>query len=347
VSTDERLTGADMGDVGRLARLASNPKEAGREEIYLAVVSLYRVQGDSLGPRERALMNDILRRVESDVRPAIRASLAERLADDASAPIDVILMLATDAIDIASPIIAHCPLLTDDHLVGLIGNTDTPHRTAIASRFDIGEAVTRPLAELNDEGVLLALLQNGSARFCAKTFDLLAEKSLPVEVLRNALMRRSDLPATVLQKLGFSYTPRMNRSSANPPRNTAAASQCIEPGGVDRLVAKLASSGQLRAGFLLRVLQQGQLDLFDAGLARLLDLPLAQSRERFYSGGATAVALACRAVGIDRCVFPTVYTLSRQSHGMASALSPSERKRVDEVFIFHSKPTALAVLRAA
>ena len=345
MSTNERLTGADMGDVGRLARLASNPKEAGREEIYLAVVSLYRVQGDSLGPRERALMNDILRRVESDVRPAIRASLAERLADDASAPIDVILMLATDAIDIASPIIAHCPLLTDDHLVGLIGNTDTPHRTAIASRFDIGEAVTRPLAELNDEGVLLALLQNGSARFCAKTFDLLAEKSLPVEVLRNALTRRSDLPATVLQRLGFS--PQMNRSSANPPRNAAAASQCIAPGGVDRLVAKLASSGQLRAGFLLRVLQQGQLDLFDAGLARLLDLPLAQSRERFYSGGATAVALACRAVGIDRCVFPTVYTLSRQSHGMASALSPSERKRVDEVFIFHSKPTALAVLRAA
>jgi len=345
VSTNEGLTGADMGDVGRLARLASNPKEAGREEIYLAVVSLYRVQGDSLGPRERALMNDILRRVESDVRPAIRASLAERLADDASAPIDVILMLATDAIDIASPIIAHCPLLTDDHLVGLIGNTDTPHRIAIASRFDIGEAVTRPLAELNDEGVLLALLQNGSARFCAKTYDLLAEKSLPVEVLRNALMRRSDLPATVLQRLGFS--PPMNRSSANPPRNAAAASQCIAPGGVDRLVAKLASSGQLRAGFLLRVLQQGQLVLFDAGLARLLDLPLAQSRERFYSGGATAVALACRAVGIDRCVFPTVYTLSRQSHGMASALSPSERKRVDEVFIFHSKPTALAVLRAA
>lgn len=329
-----------MGDVGRLARLASNPKEAGREEIYLAVVSLYRVQGDSLGPRERALMNDILRRVENDVRPAIRASLAERLADDASAPIDVILMLATDAIEIAHPIIARCPLLTDDHLLGLIRNMDVAHRTAIASRFDIGEAVTHPLAELNDEGVLLALLENGSARFCAKTFDLLAEKSLPVEVLRNALMRRSDLPATVLQGLG------LNRSGARPPRSAPAAAHHIEPGGVDRLVTKLASSGQLRAGFLLRVLQQGQLDLFDAGLARLLDLPLAQSRERFYSG-ATAVALACRAVGIDRCVFPTVYTLSRQSQGMTSALSPSERKRVDEVFIFHSKPTALAVLRAA
>jgi len=347
VSTNEGLTSADMGDVGRLARLASNPREAGREEIYLAVVSLYRVQGDSLGPRERALMNDILRRVESDVRPAIRASLAERLADDASAPIDVILMLATDTIDIASPIIARCPLLTDDHLVGLIRNTDVPHRTAIASRFDIGEAVTRPLAKLNDEGILLALLQNASARFCAKTFDLLAEKSLPVEVLRNALMRRSDLPTTILQRLGFSYTPAMSPSGASVSGNSAAPSQRIEPGGVDRLVAKLESSGQLRAGFLLRVLQQGQLDLFDAGLARLLDLPLAQSRERFYSGGATAVALACRAVGIDRCVFPTVYTLSRQSQGMTFALSASERKRVDEVFTFHSKPTALAVLRAA
>lgn len=346
MSTNERLTGADMGDVGRLARLASNPKEAGREEIYLAVVSLYRVQGDSLGSRERALMNDILRRVESSVRPAIRASLADRLADDPSAPIDVILMLATDTIDIASPIIARCPLLTDDHLLGLIANTGVSHRTAVASRFEIGEAVTRALASLNDEGILLALLQNGSACFCAKTFDSLAEKSLPVEVLRNALMRRSDLPITILQKLGSSSAPAMKDCDARLAGN-AAAPQTIEPAGVDRLVTKLASSGQLRAGFLLRVLQQGQLELFDAGLARLLDLPLAQSRERFYSGGATAVALACRAVGIDRCVFPTVYSLSRQSQGMTSALSASERKHVDEVFTFHSKPTALAVLRAA
>jgi uncharacterized protein (DUF2336 family) len=338
VSTSEGLTTTNVGDMGRLARLALNPKNASREEIYLAVISLYRVQGSALGPRERALMNDILRRVEADVRPAVRMSLAERLADDLSAPIDVILMLATDTIEVAGPVIARSPLLKDEHLRRLLDTADAPHQAAIASRFGIEEAVTDRIAGIDSESVLLALLQNNSAQLSEKTFETLFVKSSRNEKLFDVLARRSDLPKSIQNRLNI---PEQGKAMEH------TAPRAIEPDGIHRLVTKLASSGQLRAGFLLRVLQQGQVDLFDAGLACLLDLPLAQSRERFYGGGPTAVALACRAVGIDRCVFPTVYALSRQSQGMGSGLSPSDRTRVEEVFTFHSKPTALAVLRAA
>ena len=49
------LTAQDMSDMGRLAQLAMNPKDgASREEIYLAVASLYRVQGTGLNNRERS-----------------------------------------------------------------------------------------------------------------------------------------------------------------------------------------------------------------------------------------------------------------------------------------------------
>lgn len=340
MSTSEGLKAADLGDMERLARLASNPKDANREEIYLAVVSLYRVQQDILGPKERALMNDILQRVERDVRPAIRTALAERLADDPSAPIDIVLMLATDAIDVARPMLSHSPLLTDAHLTELIAHTSPLHQAAIAGRDGNGEAVTERIASLENEAVLLALLRNESAQISARSFDLLTEKAQRSEPLRQALSGRPDLPSRLRVALGLPSAHRdVPAKSATP--------QPVELGGLDRLVTKLAASGELRAGFLLRVLQQGQLELFDAGLAQLLGLSVTQSRERFYGGGPTAVALACRAVGIDRCVFPTVYTLSRQSHGMTAALSASERKRVDEVFTFHSKPTALAVLQAA
>ena len=42
---DVALTAQDMSDMGRLAQLATNPQGTTREEIYLAVASLYRVQG--------------------------------------------------------------------------------------------------------------------------------------------------------------------------------------------------------------------------------------------------------------------------------------------------------------
>src|SRR6185295_10138656 len=58
------LTAKDMSDMGRLAHLAMNPREdASREEIYLAIASLYRVQGTNLNNRERELMREILRRL--------------------------------------------------------------------------------------------------------------------------------------------------------------------------------------------------------------------------------------------------------------------------------------------
>ena len=90
-----------MSDMGRLARLSLNPKGTSRAEIYLAVASLYRLQDNDLSDRERALMNDILRRLTNDVEITIRRALAERLADDAKAPHGLVLILAHDMIEVA------------------------------------------------------------------------------------------------------------------------------------------------------------------------------------------------------------------------------------------------------
>ena len=99
-----------MSDMGRLAQLAANPQSgASREEIYLAVASLYRIQGAGLNQRERELMRKILRRLTRDVEMAIRIALAQRLAEDASVPHDLILLLVDDSIEVARPLILHSP----------------------------------------------------------------------------------------------------------------------------------------------------------------------------------------------------------------------------------------------
>ena len=115
------LTAHDMSDMGRLAHLAMNPGSGtSREEIYLAVASLYRIQGTGLNARERELMREILRRLTRDVEMTIRIALAQRLCEDTTAPHDLILLLVDDSIEVARPLILNSPLLTEADMLRLV-----------------------------------------------------------------------------------------------------------------------------------------------------------------------------------------------------------------------------------
>ena len=99
-----------------------------------------------------------------------------------------------------------------------------------------------------------------------------------------------------------------------------------------KLIEKLAVSGQLKAGFLMRVLSQGQIDLFELAFSRLLKIDLSRFRQLFYEGGVSEVALACRAAGIDKSVFATVFNLSRQARARAGQLGRAEMDEAEAVF---------------
>jgi len=358
---DVGLTVRDMSDMGRLAQLATNPQGTTREEIFLAVASLYRVQGAYLSERERSLMQDILERLARDVATAIRVGFAERLAGDSSAPHDLILLLAADRIEVARPLILHSPLLTETDLLRMLTENGEACREAVATRDHIGEPLTDVLAKSDSNAVLMTLARNATARISQAAFETLVEKSKALMALQNPLACRADLPPALAARM-CDFAPEalkafivQNFKIKDARRNAVApierATEC-EPQrqpaeGAQRLIDKLAISGQLRASFLLRVLHQGQIDLFDLAFAKLLNIPVAEQRHKFYETGPKSVALACRAVGIDRCVFATVFNLSRQARNMRPILSPPEQAEVQAVFAGFTKAGALSELRAA
>jgi uncharacterized protein (DUF2336 family) len=348
--------------MGALAQLAPHPQDTSREEVYLAVASLYRAQGQALSERERALMQDILRRLTNDIEISVRTALAERLAGDAKAPRDLILLLAADSIDVARPLLLRSPVLNDVELTRLVADCSIEHQQTIASRTNIGKTVTESLSRSEHECVLLALVQNTSARFSPHAYVALVEKSRGLPSLHEPLARRADLPPQLATRMhdqvSDSLKTNIQQNSIVASTNvTAVIDRSLTPTNSDRpppkipptegaqkLVNKLAASGQLKVGFLLRVLNQGQTDLFDLALAKLVDLPVIELRSRFYGGGPRAVALACRSVGIDRCVFSTVFNLSRQAHNMGTKLSFDELAEVDRVFATVPKSSALSEL---
>lgn len=350
--------------MGRLAQLAANPQDTTREEIFLAVASLYRVQGNHLNPREKSLMREILQRLTRDVEMAIRIALAERLAEDTSAPSDLILLLADDTIEVARPVILRSPLLTDEDMLHLIADCGVAHHEAVASRPHIGESVTAALAKSEAETVLVNLVRNATARISGTTYETLVDKSRKFAALQEPITRRPDLPpvlATMMcswvsdalkiyisrnyaidtGKLTTAIVQAEHAINSAPlePRPTPAES-------AHKLVEKLHAAGQLKAGFLLRVLHQGQIDLFDLAFSKLLDLPLNDVRQLLYERGPKPVALACRAVGIDRCVFATVYKLSRQARMMKPVLTTGDLQIVDGTFATYSKLAAIEELHS-
>jgi uncharacterized protein (DUF2336 family) len=358
------LTAHDMSDMGRLAQLAINPQSgASREKIYLAVASLYRIQGSGLNTRERELMRDILRRLTRDVEMAIRVALAQRLTEDTTAPHDLILLLVDDSIEVARPLILHSPLLTENDMLKLIAEAGAPHQEAVAGRPNIGESVTSALASCDHESVLLALVRNVTAKISETTYNVLVEKSRAMSGLAEPLVRRPDLPPQLAtQMCGWvsdalkSYIQtNYNMSSRKMDSALADANLVLqsEPAGpkdppadsAQKLIEKLAASGQLKAGFLMRVLSQGQADLFDLAFARLLEIELERFRTYFYKDEAHRVALACRAAGIDRSVFPTVFNLSRQTRNGQAALTPADIAEAEKIFSL-ARPAALEQIRA-
>lgn len=360
------LTAHDMSDMGRLAQLAMNPQSgATREEIYLAVASLYRIQGAGLNARERELMREILRRLTRDVEMAIRIALAQRLAEDTTAPHDLILLLVDDTVEVARPLILNSPLLTESDVLRLIAEADVGHQEAVAGRPNIGVPVTDALVKTGRDTVLMALVRNATAKISSVTFETLVEKSKSLTGLQEPLIRRPDLPPKLATnmcawvsdalkdyiKTNYAVAPKTLETALTEAKlavksNPVGASE-VPANSAQKLVEKLAASGQLKAGFLMRVLSQGQTDLFDLAFAKLMNMDLAAFRARFYEHGARAVALACRAAGIDRSVFATVFNLSRQSRGATTVLSAMDTAAVDTVFTGLTRQGALDELRGA
>jgi uncharacterized protein (DUF2336 family) len=355
-----------MSDMGRLAQLAMNPQSgASREEIYLAVASLYRIQGAGLNARERELMREILRRLTRDVEMAIRIALAQRLADDPSAPHDLILLLVDDTIEVARPLIVNSPLLTEADVLKLIAEAGIGHHEAIAARPYIGIPITDALSRSESESVLMTLVRNATAKISSTGYETLVKKSRVLSGLQEPLTRRPDLPPQLAidmcewicdaLKVHIQNNYTMAPKIVDEALSKATTVLKSEPAGpkdppadsAQKLIEKMAASAQLKAGFLMRVLSQGQLDLFDLAFARLLNIELTRFRKIFYQGGARFVALSCRAAGIDRSVFPTVFNLSRQAHGQAVALGAADMQLADSIFSGFTRQTAMDERRAA
>ena len=296
-------------------------------------------------------MTDILRKLIHDCEMAIRRDLAERLSGAPNPPHELIVALANDEIEVAEPILRQSTVLRDAELVGVIRHRTQQHQLAIAMRRSLSEFVSDALVETGNIDVIKVLLENSDARISEATMDYLAEESRRVDTYQEPLLRRGDLGSELAARMYLWVSAALRShildnydvdltqiddhleqvagsgapAPAPAPESQPAATDSTSPARV--LAQRLTRQRKVTPDFLVQVLRQGEVSLFEALFGELSGLKEPRLRNVLYDSGGEGLAVACRAMAMPKPTFATIFLLSRRGHTGKQIVDPRELSR--------------------
>lgn len=271
----------------------------------------------SLGQSESALLGDILRRLIRDVEMPVRRALAEQLSQRDDAPHDLISLLANDVIDVAYPLLAKSPLLSDDELIGVVTRHARKHALAVSKREIVSAAVSDALVETGDEEVVVSLLENDGATISAETMDGLVARSENVEAYRGPLLGRKDLDLDIAMRMADWVGDSLRRYIADRfDIDEAKLKRAVSDAVLEAIDEDIFDSGSDNAPTLnveekapgprlLHALTHDNMTLFKQTFEGLCGVQSSWAEDSLYPSG-EALAIACRALELDREVYERI-----------------------------------------
>jgi uncharacterized protein (DUF2336 family) len=327
-----------------LLELARSRAPADRERLLLGIVDLCEASdsGEVAASAEiQALLNSIFLGLVVGAEREIRRRLSDKLATADWCPAALVNVLALDEIEIARPIIAGSPVLKESDLVRLLVEATIEHQVEVARRPNLSASVSAEIVRKAEPAVMTALAANVTADIAEADILRLVDHARQISALRAPLAAHPKLTNDLALRLYIWVGQTLRdglaeRFRLDPTRMMMALAEAVTeahgapPDGQGvvvlardgereameaRLIEKLHLAGQLRPGYLVRVLQEGRLSLFTAALATLGRFEMDQVRRTLDSDRPELLGLACAAVGIDRSVFPTILELVRKLNG--------------------------------
>ena len=325
--TEKRETGTveDM----YLVRLARDRSDAGRRAFADAFSDAFLSGNEDMSDQERSLMFDILHRIVRDIEVSLRREVSRQLADQARVPHELAKVLANDKIEVAYPILSHNKVLLDEDLMEIARNRTVEHQVAIAQRKDLSEAVSDVLVEMGNENVVCALLKNPNARITSATMEYLVEESRRVNGYQEPILRRADLEPELAERMVMWVSAALRQyivdnyqvdESVIDDALETTALEIIragppepEEGKARKLAAIMEEEGEIDPDLMISVLRDGEMRLFVAIFARYSGLSESMMMDVLFDTSGEGLAVACRANGMGKPYFATIYALVRST----------------------------------
>ncbi|MCP3465445.1 DUF2336 domain-containing protein [Bradyrhizobium sp. CCGUVB23] len=254
-----------------------------------------------------------------DPSPLVRQAMAEAFARSTEAPAAIVQALSTDQPSVALPVLEHSPLLIDADLVDIAATGNCEVQCAIARRIALPASVCAAIAEVGCAAAALELIENPYAELAPFSWDRIVERHGHLAAIREALLVLEDLPAATraalvakLSETLAQFVIARNWLSADraeriatEARDRSTVNIAARSRGEDMqgLVRHLRATSQLTAGLILRALLSGNLELFNAALAELSELPPARVAALLHDRGGASLHALLRRAGFPESTF--------------------------------------------
>jgi len=328
-------------DVEELLALACDRSTAARNRLVEILSELFDGGVSALPPGERELMTEILERLIHEVEMSVRKALAEKLAADDGAPRSLISMLANDEIPVAQPILSRSKALHDLDLVEIVRHRTLGHRLAVAMREKLSPVVCNALLERRETDVVTRVIENPGADIAPTMFETLVEESKEVAEYRGPLLHRQDLDPKLARRMYWWVSAALRKHIVdnfhidpaeldvkiehtikqilNEPRdNPISVEQAAQ------LAQKLVASGSVAPQLLVQALRRGEVELFVALFAEYSGLRPVLIRRFILEAGGEGLAIACKALEVEKSDFVSLFVLSRQARRGEQVVDPTE-----------------------
>ena len=350
------MANSSENEMQDLLDLARDKSVNGRTRLVQVVGDLFFEESDVLNQRERDLMTDILRQLIHDVEMSVRIALADRLALEIDSPPELVTILANDDIEVAHNILLNSEVLQDLELIEIIQHRTFEHQLTIAMRKKVSEAVSDALVETGNTKVIKTLIENDGADISDNTLEFLINKSKTEEELQQPLLDRPELSPHLAKRMYWWVSAALRQHIvANYKIDPTELDQKIEStikdllgeeevstevGEIDMrsmhqasmLASRLADKNAITPQLLLQTLRKGEVKMFEGMFAQASGLRGTLIRRLIFEPGGEGLAIACKAIGMSKPDFGSLFLLSRSARPGDKSVDPREVTRVMTFF---------------
>ncbi len=308
-----------------LIDLAHDKSKHGRAALVTAIAQLYDGQDQGLTAQDREMITDIIVQLIKEVEASVRRSLADHFAERSDAPEDLVIALANDDIEVAHSVLLKSEVLHDAELIEIVQHRTMEHQVVIAMRPLVSERVSDALVKTRNDKVVTTLLENDGARISETTMEQLVEASRHKQIYQQPLVRRHDLPSRLAKKLYWAVSAALRgHILKNFDIDPDLLDDSIEVAVADAMAEDEAETRRRQSQSephdttddpdhaLVKILRQGDIARFLDEFTKHTRLRINLVRRILFEQGGECLASVCKAAGLDKHTFITIFMHFRQ-----------------------------------
>ncbi len=267
--------------------LQNNPSPEIRAIIADAVSTYFK--NEIFDTTEKNVACEIIRLLAMDVSAHVRQAIAFNLKHSAALPRDIAIIMASDILEVAMPILESSAALMEEDIVTIIKNTKfTAKLIAISKRQDISKAVIDELLATKNEEVITSLLSNKSVTICESQIGVMLNYISPQ--LRSELINKYHL----------------NKPNQEHSPEPTILPQFIEKSQTEQMVDYLFREGRLTESLILRALCEGNILFFEISIARRAGIPVINAKMLIRSSNAASLKSLWKRARMPESAFDAV-----------------------------------------